>query len=128
MSAVKSKVAGVPLACFARAATTSTVQTQRIKCEKTPQPLGKSAASGRFRIFPEGKFMTDYGPSVMTPKAGQEIIKKFRARGNNMMIDLRHFSISPTATAKQSEALGWIMQPNGLEYVDGDFWQGSRTG
>jgi phage I-like protein len=96
------------------------VQTQRVKCEKSPLLLSKSAASGRFRIFPEGKFMTDYGPSVMTPKAGQEIIKKFRARGNNMMIDLRHFSISPTATAKQSEALGWIMQPNGLEYVDGD--------
>lgn len=115
-----NKVAGVPLATLARAANTTVVQTQRVKCEKTPQPLGKSAASGRFRIFPEGKFMTDYGPSVMTPKAGQEIIKKFRARGNNMMIDLRHFSISPTATAKQSEALGWVMQPNGLEYVDGD--------
>lgn len=91
-----------------------------MKCESTPQPLGKSAASGRFRIFPEGKIKTDYGLSIMTPAAGREIIKKFRARGNNMMIDLRHFSISPTATAKQSEALGWVMQPNGLEYVDGD--------
>jgi hypothetical protein len=56
----------------------------------------------------------------MTPKAGREIIKKFAARGNDMMIDLRHFSISPTATREQSEALGWIRCPNGLEYVDGD--------
>lgn len=92
--------------------------TQRIKCESTP--LGKSAASGRFRIFAEGKIKTDYGLSVMNPKAGREIIRKFVARGNDMMIDLRHFSISPTATAKQSEALGWIRCPNGLEYIDGD--------
>lgn len=115
-------VIGVPVVFDRKDLITGKVaaEQQRIKCEKTPQPLGKSAASGRFRIFPEGKFMTDYGPSVMTPKAGQEIIKKFRARGNNMMIDLRHFSISPTATAKQSEALGWVMQPNGLEYVNGD--------
>lgn len=107
------------LATLSCAATTTRVsEQQRVKRESTP--LGKTAASGRFRIFAEGKIKTDYGLSVMTPKAGREIIKKFRERGNDMMIDLRHFSISPTATAKQSEALGWIRCPNGLEYVDGD--------
>ena len=106
------------LATLACAATTTRVLTQRMKCESTP--LGKTAAQGRFRIFAEGKIKTDYGLSLMTPKAGREIIKKFVARGNDMMIDLRHFSISPTATREQSEALGWIRCPNGLEYVDGD--------
>ena len=106
------------LATLACAATTTRVLTQRTKCESTP--LGKTAAQGRFRIFAEGKIKTDYGLSLMTPKAGREIIKKFVARGNDMMIDLRHFSISPTATAKQSEAQGWIPCPSGLEYVDGD--------
>jgi uncharacterized Zn-binding protein involved in type VI secretion len=89
-----------------------------MKCESTP--LGSDAASGRFRIFKEGKIQTDHGLSVMTPSAGRSVIAQFKARGNDMMIDLRHFSISPTATREQSEAMGWIPCPNGLEYVDGD--------
>ena len=101
-----------------RAATTSHVTTQRMKCETTA--LGDSAASGRFRIFKEGKIRTDYGLSIMNPSAGREVIRAFRDRGNDMMIDLRHFSIAKNATREQSEALGWIKCPNGLEYVDGD--------
>jgi phage I-like protein len=89
-----------------------------MKCETTA--LGDSAASGRFRIFKEGKIRTDYGLSIMNPSAGREVIRAFRDRGNDMMIDLRHFSIAKNATREQSEALGWIKCPNGLEYVDGD--------
>jgi hypothetical protein len=115
---IKKKVEVGMLATITPTATTTLVLTQRMKCESTP--LGKTAAQGRFRIFAEGKIKTDYGLSLMTPKAGREIIKKFVARGNDMMIDLRHFSISPTATREQSEALGWIRCPSGLEYIDGD--------
>ena len=92
--------------------------TERRKCAATA--LGDEAASGRFRVFREGWIKTDHGMSLMTPKAGAEVIRKFRERGNDMMIDLRHFSISPNATREQSEAMGWIPCPNGLEYVDGD--------
>jgi hypothetical protein len=106
------------LATIAPTATTTLVQVRRMKCESTP--LGPDAAQGRFRIFKEGRIETDHGLSVMTPAAGRSVIAQFKARGNDMMIDLRHFSISPTATREQSEAMGWIPCPNGLEYVVGD--------
>lgn len=113
-----TKLAVGRLAATSSTATTTPVLTQRMKCESTP--LGKDAASGRFRIFQEGTIVTDHGLSVMNPAAGRAVIKAFQARGNDMMIDLRHFSISPTATQEQSKAMGWIPCPNGLEYVDGD--------
>ena len=113
-----TKLAVGRLAAISSTATTTPVLTQRMKCESTP--LGKDAASGRFRIFQEGTIVTDHGLSVMNPAAGRAVIKAFQARGNDMMIDLRHFSISPTATQEQSKAMGWIPCPNGLEYVDGD--------
>jgi len=106
------------LATHTRTATTSNVKTEEVKCESIA--LGPNAASGRFRVFEEGRIRTDYGYSIMTPAAGREVIKAFRERGNDMMIDLRHFSIAKSATREQSEALGWIPCPNGLEYVDGD--------
>lgn len=99
-------------------ASTLVVATERRKCDANL--LGANAAAGRFLVFKEGTIKTDYGLSVMNPKAGADVIKKFRERGNDMMIDLRHFSISPTATAEQSAALGWIPCPNGLEYVNGE--------
>jgi hypothetical protein len=114
----RTKVSRGALATHLRAATTTFVNVQRMKCESAP--LGSDAAQGRFRIFKEGTIQTDHGLSVMTPAAGRAVIKAFQARGNDMMIDLRHFSISPTATREQSEAMGWIPCPNGLEYVDGD--------
>lgn len=92
--------------------------TERRKCAATA--FGEEAANGRFRVFREGWIKTDHGMSLMTPKAGAEVIKKFRERGNDMMIDLRHFSVSASATREQSEAMGWIPCPNGLQYVDGD--------
>jgi hypothetical protein len=112
------KLAVGRLATLPPTATTTIVQVQRMKCESTP--LGSEAAKGRFRIFKEGTIVTDHGLSVMTPAAGRAVIKAFQDRGNDMMIDLRHFSISPTANREQSEAMGWIPCPNGLEYVDGD--------
>lgn len=112
-------VTGTPVTFYRKDLVTSKVSAQqRMKCESTP--LGSDAAQGRFRIFKEGTIQTDHGLSVMTPAAGRAVIKAFQARGNDMMIDLRHFSISPTATREQSEAMGWIPCPNGLEYVDGD--------